>query len=190
MSLMGPLAKVAIGVMAAKEVGSLMNKSGGTTQGVGGLLGGAQGAGGGGIETLMSGVLGGGGQGGGLGGLMEQRGGAQGAGGGGMPGGRLGGRAGAGGIQGLRGSLMGGAQPAVPAPASAARGDSFEEVLNQSFAPMGEPAIAPGAEQDAAAGLMPRPITQAAKSDGASTRPGKRRFSTISATCRATKWKS
>lgn len=154
MSFMGTLAKVAIGVMAAKGVGSLMNKSGGTAQ-----------AQGGGIQGLMSGLLGGGGgaQGGGLGGLMEQLGGGKGGSGGGlddMLGGLLGGGAGAGGIQGMLGGLMGGAKPA------AERGGSFGEVLNQSFARMGEPEIAPSPEQDAAAGLMLRAMIQAAKSDG------------------------
>lgn len=171
MSLMGTLAKVALGVVAAKGVGALMNKSGGGAQS-GGLLGGAgRGTQGGGIEGLMSAVLGGGGgAGGGIGGLLEQlgsgaaqrrSGGRSGGGLDDMLGGLLGGGA-AGGIGGMLGGLMGGAQPAAPAQ----RGGSFGDLLNQSFDRMGEPETAPTPEQDAAAGLMLRAMIQAAKSDG------------------------
>ena len=175
MSLMGTLAKVAIGVAVAKGVGSMMKKGGAG----GGLFGGAgaqtQGsAQGGGLEGLLGSVLGGqaggaqqGSSGGGLGGLLEQLGGAGqagGQGGGGLGdllGGLAGGAVGGGGLGGLLGGLAGKAQPQ-----SSGGGGSFGDLLNSSLQNQGEPEVAPSADQEAAAGLMLRAMIQAAKSDG------------------------
>lgn len=90
MSLVGTLAKVAVGAMVAKGVSGAM-RGGGAGGGLGGLLGGLTGgaggaAGGGGLAGGLGGLLGGqqqqgqqqGGQAGGLGGLLESLGGAQG----------------------------------------------------------------------------------------------------------------
>ncbi|MGI9477678.1 MAG: tellurite resistance TerB family protein [Hyphomicrobiaceae bacterium] len=122
MNLVGTLAKVAVGVMVARGVGSLMGggKSSASGQSGGGL-------GGGGLGGLLGGLAGGGAQqsggaGGGLGGLLGGLTGGsaqQGGGAGGGLGGLLGGLAGAagqssgsGGLGGLLGNLMaGGGQP-------------------------------------------------------------------------------
>ncbi len=83
MSLVGTLAKVAVGAMVAKGVSGAM-RGGGAGGGLGGLLGGltgGAGGAGGGLAGGLGGLLGGqqqgqqGGQAGGLGGLLEQLGG-------------------------------------------------------------------------------------------------------------------
>ena len=79
MSLMGTLAKVAIGIAVAKGASSMMNGAKGTTKastGTDGLFGGAHSPQasqqGGGLEDMLGGLLGGGGgQSGGLGGLQD-----------------------------------------------------------------------------------------------------------------------
>ena len=193
MSLMGTLAKVAIGVAVAKGVKSM---SGG-----GGLLGGAssasrQSAGGssvGGLEGMMgsilSGVTGGsgsaraskggsaGGASGGLGGLLEQLTGSQttsrsrktSASTGGLGdllgqfSSQLGGASG--GIGGLLGGLAtAGAAGGLGSLLSGEK--SFGATLNSSFANQGEPDVKPSASQEAVAGLMILAMVQAAKSDG------------------------
>jgi len=121
MSLMGTLAKVAIGIAVAKGASSMMKGAQGGAGGQGtasidGLFGGAHSpqaqtqSQGGGLEEMLGGMLGGGGAGqaGGLGGLLEGlQGGSGGAGGGldSLLGGLTGG--GAGGAQGGLGDLLG-----------------------------------------------------------------------------------
>ncbi len=149
MSLMGTLAKVAVGAMVAKGVSGAM-RGGGAGGGLGGLLGGALGgnaggaAGGGlagGLGSLLSGQQQGqagqtGGAGGGLGGLLESLGG---------------------------GAAMGGAagqQQQVPAqPQQGGFGDLFNNALAGQ-----EPQPDPAAEQQAE--LMLRAMLMAARADG------------------------
>ena len=178
MSLMGTLAKVAIGAALAKGMRAVTNRAaapgaaGGA--GSGGLFGGAHSraphnSGRSGRDKMGS-VLGGnaGGQ-GGLGSLLEQLGGGsgrrtRGAAGGGLGdllGGLLGGGA-AGGLGGLLGSLTGGSKPA----SAPANNRSFGDVLNSSFTNQGEPDVEPTADQNAVAALMLSAMIQAAKSDG------------------------
>lgn len=185
MSLLGTLAKVAIGVAAAKGVGHMVQKGrAGGSAGDGGLFGGAHSPGRqapsdrGGLEDMLGSILGGGPQAGsagaggggglgGLGGLLEGL--TQ---GGGAAAGRAGGglddllgsltKGGAGGaLGGLLGSLTGGA-----ASGGGGGGGGFGELLNQSLQTRGEPPAPPSREQEAAAGLMLRAMIQAAKSDG------------------------
>ena len=190
MSLMGTLAKVAIGVAVAKGAGAMMNNRGGAAGGgiggmlgglagaaqggsgglggmLGGLMGGAQGGQAGGMQnmlgSLMGGAAGGGagaGAGGGLGGILESLGGGGAAQGGGMQS-MLGGLAGSAGAGGMLGAL-GGAVAQRPAENNA----SFGDVLNSSFDETPQEAIEPTADQEAAAALMLRAMIQAAKSDG------------------------
>lgn len=187
MSLMGTLAKVAIGVAVAKGAGSLLQNRGGKV-GDGGLFGGAHSpgaqTGGTGLEDIMGDLLGGkSGSGGGLGGLLEdlQRqnpktrdgglddlfGGGN-DGGQGQPGDILGtlvkglteGQAGGGGLGGLLGGLAG-----AMAGGQERKGD-FGNILNDAMQRRGEPPVPPTPEQDATAGLMIRAMIQAAMSDG------------------------
>ncbi len=180
MSLMGTLAKVAIGVAVAKGVGGMMKGAGGQARprtgsaGNGGLFGGEHSPSAGqsrsGLEDMMGDILGGGsrstqggGASGGLGGILEQLGGAQGGAGGGL-GDLLGGLAksaqggGAGGLGGLLGGLV----------AGAAQKDngSFGDLLNQSMQRRGEPEVQPSQSQEAMAGVMLSAMIQAAKADG------------------------
>ena len=179
MSLMGTLAKVAIGVAVAKGVGGMLKGAAGQAQpsgraGNGGLFGGTHSPGAGqsrtGLEDMMGDILGGragggaGGQGGGLGGILEQLGGGQGGSGGGL-GDLLGGLAkqaqqggGAGGLGGLLGGLTGAG--------GSQQNGSFGDLLNQSMQRRGEPEVAPSQDQEAMAGLMLSAMIQAAKSDG------------------------
>lgn len=181
MSLMGTLAKVAIGVAVAKGVGSMIKgASAGQAQsrtggaGNGGLFGGTHSPGANqsrtGLEDMMGDILGGrssgqSGQGGGLGGILEQLAGGQqrggGAGGlgdllGGLTKGAQGG--GAGGLGDLLGGLVGGA--------SQSENGSFGDLLNQSMQRRGEPEVKPSQQQEVMAGLMLSAMIQAAKSDG------------------------
>ncbi|MEP1586532.1 MAG: tellurite resistance TerB family protein [Tateyamaria sp.] len=190
MSLMGTLAKVAIGVAVAKGAGAMMKKSSGGAQAsaggglggmLGGLTGGAQSAGGlqgmlgglmggaqgsqsgGGMQDMLGSLMGGaqGGGAGGLGGILESLGGGgSGAQGGGLQN-MLGGLAGGAGAAGLLGAL-GGQVAQRPASNNA----SFGEVLNSSFDQTPQDKIEPSADQEAAAALMLRAMIQAAKSDG------------------------
>lgn len=175
MSLLGTLAKVAVGIAVAKGVGGMVkgaSASGGDAGGTGGgglldsLTGGGQ-QGGGGLADLMGSVLGGktgeaGGAAGGLGGLLEQLGGAGQASGGSGGGGLadlIGGAAG-GGLGDLLGGLAGNA------PQTRESGGSFGDLLNSSLQNGGEPDVAPSADEEAVAALMLRAMIQAAKSDG------------------------
>ncbi len=191
MSLMGTLAKVAIGVALAKGMQAVTNRAsagGGSagTAGSGGLFGGAHsptpkngGRSTGGQGDRMGSVLGGRsgtqpGPTGGLGGMLEQLGRGTGAAnrtarpksGGGLGdllGGLLGGGAAAGGLGGLLGSLTGGGSASSAAPAN---DRSFGDVLNSSFTNQGEPDVVPTADQNAVAALMLSAMIQAAKADG------------------------
>ena len=178
MSLIGTLAKVAIGVAVAKGVGGMLQGAAGgaqrrTGQGNGGLFGGAHSPGAGqsrsGLEDMMGQILGGrtggGQQGGGLGGILEQlSGGAQRGGAGGGLGDLIGGLAkGAqGGGSGGLGDLLGGLTGA----GGQKQNGSFGDLLNQSIQNRGEPEVTPSQDQEAAAGLMLSAMIQAAKSDG------------------------
>ncbi len=175
MSLVGTLAKVAVGVAAAKGIGYVLTQraagSGGSVDG--GHFGGAvvappstTGAQPG-LGDLLSSVLGGKGQaGGGLGGLLEQL--AAGAGAGSSPGAIA--PASGGGLdallKGLTDAVSGAGTASNGTISKADAGGSFGDVLNQSFQNLGEPKVAPTPQQDAAAGLMLRAILQAAKCDG------------------------
>lgn len=184
MSMMGTLAKMAIGVAIAKGASSMMKGAQGSA-GTGGLFGGAnspqgQASSGGGLGGMLGGILGGGGQaqqagaGGGLGGLLESlSGGSSGAqAGGGSLDSLLSGQGGAlGGLMesmaggkavagGMLGGLLGGAG------AQEKSGGSFGDLLNQALSGQGEPQQEPTQAQNAAAALMLRAMIQAAKSDG------------------------
>lgn len=195
MSLMGTLAKVAIGVAVAKGVGNMIQKAGKTGGGAGqgGSYGGPHSPGGGrgGLDEMMGDILGGrssrqtgqapgrdgailGGSGGGLGDLLEElgqhrQGGATGStrGGGGLDDllGGFGQSQGGGG--GGLGDLLGGLLGGLAGgAASGGRGGSFGDILNQSLGNRGEPDVAPTREQNAMAGLMLKAMIQAAKADG------------------------
>lgn len=172
MSLVGTLAKVAVGVAAAKGIGYVLNQrasAGGSFDG--GHFGGATTApptapgAQPGLGDLLSSVLGGKGQaGGGLGDLLEQlAAGANKAPGATTPG--------SGGgldvlLKGLADAVSGAGAASSGTVSKPDAGTSFGNVLNQSFQNLGEPKIAPTPHQDAAAGLMLRAMLQAAKSDG------------------------
>jgi hypothetical protein len=185
MSLMGTLAKVAIGVAVAKGVGSMMQRKGQGPLG-GGTSSGGRGTG---LEDMMGDILGGGasrrntaprgdgnvlgGSGGGLGDFLEELGGyapdqptgrsAPGRSGGGLDDliGGLG-KGSGGGLGDILGGMLGGALGG----AATKRGGGFGEILNESLGNCGEPKVKPTQEQDAAAGLMLRAMIQAAKADG------------------------
>lgn len=178
MSLMGTLAKVAVGVAVAKGAKSLMG--GGATRGrsnSNGLFGGQHSPqSGGNPMDMIGGLLSGGQNGrsgqGGLGGILEQLTGAGGAQqqSGGLNGllgglaGQMGGgaSAGAGGLGGLLGGLAG----MAGASNSPSNNQGFGGLLNQAIANKGEPEVAPSADQEMVAGLMLVAMVQAAKSDG------------------------
>lgn len=190
MSLVKTLAKVAIGVAAAKGIGAVVKNqqanqrnSGGSGSVFGGAYSNATEAQRrnantqGGLEDLLGGLMGGqrstsGSAQGGLGGLLDSLGGAQTRGGsqnGGLDqvlGGlakQLGGAGGtgaAGGLGGLLGALTGGAA------SQQGNNVSFGEMFNQSARNQGEPDISPSADQEAAAALMLRAMIQAMKADG------------------------
>lgn len=189
MSLMRTLAKVAVGVAVAKGAQSMMkgaqgggggglgnllagmtgggSAAGGLAGALGGLTGGGTQSGTGGLDNMLGSLLGGGAQGGavgagGLGGLLENIGGAQG--GQGLQQ-MLGGLAGATGGGGL-GAMIGGLTGTLAA-AQGSNENSFGAVLNSQFDETPEPAIAPSADHEAAAGLMLRAMIQATKADGA-----------------------
>ena len=191
MSLMGTLAKVAIGVAVAKGVSSMGRNASASTSG-------ASGASGGGLAGMMGSLLGGSGSAGpagGLGGLMESLSGAgsssiatrssprgQTSGGlgdllgqltgGGASSGGLGGMLGslaaggaAGGLGGMLGGMMGGGA-AQSTQTQATPEHSFGEQLNSAFTNGGEPATPPSPAQNAAAGVMLKAMIQAVKADG------------------------
>jgi len=140
MSLVGTLAKVAVGAMVAKGVSGAL-RGGGAGGGLGGLLGGALGKAGG-----AGGA--GGGLAGGLGGLLSgQQGQAGGA---------------AGGLGGLLESL-GGAQGQQQGQAQQPQQGGFGDLFNNALAGQ-EPQPDPAAEQQAE--LMLRAMLMAARADG------------------------
>ena len=138
MSLLGTLAKVAIGIAVAKGVGGMMKR---------GRAGQPQ--------TTGSG--------GGLGDLLEQLGGGSGSGGGlgDLIGNAPRGRSDAGGNLGeIFGDFVKDAKP------DRENNGSFGDIFNQSLERQGEPDIQPTRQQEVAAALMLRAMIQAAKSDG------------------------
>ncbi len=168
MSLVGTLAKVAIGVAAAKGLSHVFAQSGRP-----GSMNMADAGGG----PLGSGQAGGHSQpSGGLGSLLEQLARGMGGNGGAAPSTGTSAPAGGGGldalVKGLTEAMSGGAPSQAPsqassrAPSSEPSGGSFADVLNQSFQRQGEPQVSPTSQQDAAAGLMLRAMLQAAKCDG------------------------
>lgn len=173
MSLMGTLAKVAVGVLIAKSVGGMIKGGRAAPQGdAGGGFGtGQDGRYGGpaspgrkttGLEDMMGEVLGGGAKGGRATGSglpprrpMEDNPFGQDSGPvvAGEPG------RGGGGLGDLLGGILGGA-----AAGRASRG--FGETLNEALGNGGEPSVAPSRDQEAAAALLLKAMIQAAKSDG------------------------
>jgi len=157
MSLVKTLAKVALGVAAAKVAGRAAQPA--PMKGPNSQPGQ--------VDPLSS-ILGSKGQaGGGLGSLLEQL--TPGAGAGGArPGPGATASTPTGGldalIRGLADAASGGSTKEPIGKASAE--GSFADVLNQSFQKYGEPNISPTPQQDAAAGLMLRAMLQAAKCDG------------------------
>ncbi|MCB2137007.1 MAG: tellurite resistance TerB family protein [Rhodobacteraceae bacterium] len=188
MSLMGTLAKVAIGVAVVKGVGAMVQNRGSSGSATGGgMFGGPHSPGGSstGLEDMMSDILGGkskrpsGGQvggstqGGGIGDLLEELAEARGDAPASRSGtsqrggiddilGNLGGGTGGGGLGDLLGGILGGALSG----GGGSSGGSFGDLLNQSMRNRGEPQVRPTAQQDAAAALMLRAMIQAAKADG------------------------
>ena len=155
MSSMGTLAKVALGVAAAKGIRHVVGQA---TQSTSMNATGSQP----GQGNPLSSVLGGKGQAsGGIGNLLEQL--APKTSGSGAtasaPSGGLDAL-----IRGLAGAVSGTAAKGAISKAPAE--GSFAEVLNQSFQNRDEPKIPPTPQQDAVAGLMLRAMLQAAKCDG------------------------
>ena len=165
MSLVGTLAKVAVGAMVAKGVGGMMRGGGAGGGGLGGLLGG--GGAGGGLGGLLGGALGGGqqqagqaGQAGGAGGLAGGLGGLLSGQGGGQQGGA------AGGLGGLLESLgggQGGGQQAGQAQQGQPQQGGFGDLFNSALAGQ-EPQPDPAAEKQAEVFLTA--MLMAARADG------------------------
>ena len=159
MSLVGTLAKVAIGVAAAKGLSHAFGQARqpsamGMSPGQGGTM-----------NSQMGGE-------GGLGSLLEQLTKGMGGGAGAAPGASASAPA-EGGldslIKGLADAFSGAAAPNANTgnqTGSQQGQGSFADVLNQSFRRSGEPELAPTPPQNAAAGLMLRAMLQAAKCDG------------------------
>jgi len=175
MSLVGTLAKVAVGIAAAKGIGYVMNQrtasSGGAVDagpfgGQGAALPSAAGSNRGLGDPLNSNLGGNGQDGGGLGGLLEQL--AAAASAASSPGAT--GSASGGGLdallKGLADAVSGAATANNSTSSKADTGGSYGDQLKPSFQKLGEPKVAPTPQQDAAAGLMLRALLQAAKSDG------------------------
>lgn len=161
MSLVGTLAKVAVGVAAAKGLSHVFGQARQPAS-----MGMAQPGQGGAMNAPMASE---GYAGGGLGSLLEQlTKGAAGSGGGSAPSPSASAPA-EGGldtlIKGLAEAVSGGAAPKAN-PGGQPNQGSFADVLNQSFQRYGEPEVAPTPPQNAAAGLMLRAMLQAAKCDG------------------------
>jgi len=169
MSLMGTLAKIAIGMAVQKGLGSVLAGGGARNSapqsggGLGDLLGGMLGG-----QQPQSGQRG---PAGGIGNILEQLAGGAGAGRGSQSGGGLGDLLGglAGGqTRGRGGDQLGDifgemlSQRQAPDTADSSFGDMFNDALTRQ----GEPEITPSADQEAAAALMLRAMIQAAKSDG------------------------
>lgn len=182
MSLLGTLAKVALGIAVAKGVGSMMKKGRTGNSPSGGAPSGGSGGGFGDILEQLGGGSGTGrkpqrspNSGGGLGDLLEQLGGGAGGGLGDILG-QLGKQAGGGRSSGRStsrqtdqasdslGDVFGDfIKDAAP---EDSHNGSFGDIFNQSLDRGGEPELPPSREQEVAAGLMLRAMIQAAKSDG------------------------
>lgn len=157
MSLVGTLAKVALGVAAAKGIGNVISrarepapKEGSSTQ----------------SQDPLSSILGGkSGTAGGLGSLLEQLATSVTS-----AGSVSGTKASSGGldalIRGLADAASGAGAGAMAPTGTAQPKGSFSDALNQSFQNWGEPKVSPTPQQESAAGLMLRAMLQAAKSDG------------------------
>lgn len=181
MSLMGTLAKAAVGIAVAKGAQTVLSRAGGGSgAGLQDILG--QVLSGGQSPSSQGGAAGGlsGGlgqileslqqsnprtQSGGLDSLLNSLGGGQ---GGGQLGGLLGQLAGQlGGAQGTSGGGLGGLGDLLGSLAAASGGGgNFGTMLNEAMRNGGEPDTPPNAEQDIAAALLLRAMIQAAKSDG------------------------
>lgn len=138
MSLLGTLAKVAIGIAVAKGVGGMMKQGSAgkpTSTGSGGGLG-----------DLLEQLGGGAGSGGGLGDLIGNL--------------NKGNEGGEGGLGDIFGDFVKDAKP------SSKNDGSFGDIFNQSLERRGEPEVQPTQQQEVAAALMLRAMIQAAKSDG------------------------
>jgi uncharacterized membrane protein YebE (DUF533 family) len=172
MSLVGTLAKVALGVAVAKGMKSVTGGGSKSSGGIGDLLGGMLGGGatqsqsGGGLGDLLGGVLGGGSsssKGGGLGDLL----------GGALGGGQTQSAGGAGGLGDLMGGLLGGG-----ANSGSGMGDILGKLggagaagglgglLTGALGNGGQVTEQPTQQDEDAAGLMIRAMMQAAKADG------------------------
>ena len=163
-NLLRTLAKVAVGVAAAKGIGNMMSQKAAASEGSVGGPGAAQANTAGaqpGLGDPLNTVLGGKGQADrGVGGLLEQlAAAAAGASAGSSPGATA--PASGGGLD----TLIRGLADAVST-SKAGAGGSSADALNRSFQKLGEPKVAPTPQQDAAAGLMLRAMLQAAKCDG------------------------
>jgi Protein of unknown function (DUF533) len=154
MSLVGTLAKVALGVAAAKGVSMVVAHAAQPTSTKVPDSQPRQG------DPLSSGLGGKGQAGGGLGSLLEQ---LATAGGGGSSGSGATASAPTGGLDAL---IKGPEAATKPTINKAPVEGSFAEVINQSFQRSGEPKISPTPQQDAVAGLMLSAMLQAAKCDG------------------------
>ena len=171
MSLVGTLAKVAIGIAAAKGIGHVLGQRAGSGGSIERESFGGQAAaqpstaGAHPLGDPLNSVRGGSGQaGGGLGGLLDQL--ATAAGAGSSPGAPASGGGLDALIRGLAGAASGAGTANKETTSKADPGGSFADMLNQSFQNFGEPKAAPTPQQDAAAGLMLRAMLQAAKCDG------------------------
>ena len=156
MSLLGTLAKVAIGVAVAKGVSGLASgqrtarPTGGAAPEAGGGLGGIFG------DRFSPGAAGGSGGSmpdlGELGRILAGRGGAA--------------AGSSGGLGGLLEGLSQASRPRGNIEVAAPKTGSLGDLLNQSLDGFGEPVVAPAPEQEDAARIMLRAMLQAAKSDG------------------------
>ncbi|GHA59321.1 hypothetical protein GCM10008927_26070 [Amylibacter ulvae] len=171
MSLVGTLAKLAVGYAVARGVKSVIGGGGAAKSGGGSVFGGSASGQSTGLEGIMESITGGqtGGTtsastGGGIGDLLGQLGGGKSAGGIGDILGQLGGGAssagaGAGGLGGLLGQLGAGS-------AAGGLGGMLNDALSGSAGGLGNVQEKPSQKEEAAAGLMIRAMLQAAKADG------------------------
>ena len=171
MSLVGTLAKVAIGVAVAKGMKSVTGGGSKSSGGIGDLLGGMLGGGatqsqsGGGLGDLLGGALGGGSSssgGGGLGDLL-----------GGVLGGGSSSSASAGGLGDLMGGLLGGGANSgtgmgdiLGKLGGAGAAGGLGGLLTDALGNGGQLTQSASQEDEDAAGLMIRAMMQAAKADG------------------------
>ncbi|PIB22899.1 hypothetical protein BFP76_10260 [Amylibacter kogurei] len=169
MSLVGTLAKLAVGYAVARGVKSVIGGGGAAKSGGGSVFGGSASGQSTGLEGMMDSITGGStgttgaSTGGGIGDLLGQLGGGKSAGGIGDLLGQLGGGAsgsgGAGGLGGLLGQLGAGS-------AAGGLGGMLNDALSGSAGGLGQVQQKPSQKEEEAAGLMIRAMLQAAKADG------------------------